>query len=84
MKDSGCSGGSLLSVEMDQVLRHAAFYLLRFRQHRDPIATAEFSSVLVDLEGACDAEHPQQETGIEKSKIRSSYKTQQQEQYPNK
>ena len=44
---------------MDQMLRHAAFYLLRFCQQRDPIAAAEFSSVLVDLEGARDAEHAQ-------------------------
>ena len=57
MEGSGCSGGSLLSVEMDQILLQAAFYLLRISKQRDPIATAEFSSVLVDLEGACDAEH---------------------------
>ena len=82
MKGSRCSGGSLLSVEMDQILRHAAFDLLRLRQHRDPIATTEFSSVLVDLEGARDAEDAQQETGIEKSKVRSCHKTQQKEQYP--
>lgn len=59
MKGSGCSGGSLLAVELEQILRQAAFYLLRFCQQRDPIATAEFASVLVDLEGACDAEHAQ-------------------------
>ena len=59
MKGSGCSGGSLLSVEMDQILRQAAIYLLRFRQQRDPVATTEFSSILGDLEGACDAEHAQ-------------------------
>jgi hypothetical protein len=49
----------LLAVELEQILRHAAFYFLRISKQRDPIATAEFASVLVDLEGACDAEHAQ-------------------------
>ncbi len=69
---------------MDQILRRVAFNLLRFRQVRDPIATADFSSVLVDLEGACDADCAQQEIGIEKSKVRSCGKAQQQEQYPHR
>ncbi len=69
---------------MDQILRHVAFNLLRFRQDRDPVATADFSSFLVDLEGACDADCAQQEMGIEKSKVRSCGKAQQQKQYPYK
>lgn len=64
-------------------LRRVAFYLLRFRQHRDLITTANFSSVLVDLEGACDAERAQQEAGVKKSKFRSCSKAQQQEQHPD-
>ena len=66
---------------MDQILRRVAFDLLRFHQDRDPIATADFSSLLVDLEGACDADCAQQKVGIEKSKARSCGKAQQQEQY---
>jgi len=34
---------------MDPILQCVAFYLLRFRQDRDPIATADISAVLVDL-----------------------------------
>ena len=69
---------------MDQILQRVAFDFLRFRQDRDPIATADFSSALVDLEGACDTDCAQQETGIEKSKVRSCGKAQQQEQYPHR
>ncbi len=69
---------------MDQILRRVAFNLLRFHQDRDPIATADFSSVLVDLEGAYDTDCAQQEIGIEKSKVSSCGKAQQQEQYPYK
>jgi hypothetical protein len=69
---------------MDQKLRRVALNLLRFRQDRGPVATADFSSVLVNLEGASDADGAQQEIGIEKSKVRSCRKAQQQEQYPQK
>jgi len=75
--------GAFPFLELDQILRRVAFYLLRFRQHRDLITTANFSSVLVDLEGACDAERAQQEAGVKKSKFRSCNKAQQQEQYPD-
>jgi hypothetical protein len=61
-----------------------ALNLLRFRQDRGPVATADFSSVLVNLEGASDADGAQQEIGIEKSKVRSCRKAQQQEQDPQK
>jgi len=69
---------------MDQTLWRVAFNLLRFRQDRDPVATANLSSVLVDLEGASDADCAQQGIGIEKSNVGSSGKAQQQEQNPNK
>ena len=72
----------MLSVGIDQKLRRVAINLLRFRQDRGPVTTADFSSVLVNLEGASDADGAQQEIGIEKSKVRSCRKAQQQEQYP--
>ena len=46
------SDGHLLSIGMDQKLRRVAINLLRFRQDRDPVATVNFSSEQVDLEGA--------------------------------
>ena len=67
---------------MDQKLRRVAINLLRFRQDSGPVTTAEFSSVLVNLEGASDAAGAQQEIGIEKSRVRACRKAQQQEQYP--
>ena len=63
---------------MDQKLRRVAINFLRFRQDSDPVATVNFSSEQVDLEGAEEAECAQQELGIEKSKVRSCGKAQQQ------
>ena len=65
---------------MDQTLRRGALNFLRFRQVRDPVATAELSSVLVDLEGTYDADCAQRRIGIEKSDVRSCGKAEQQEQ----
>jgi hypothetical protein len=50
------SGGTLRSVGTGRTLRRVAFNLLRFRQDRDPLAPADFSSLLLDLKGACDGD----------------------------
>ena len=61
----------------------AAFDLLRFRQDRHPVTPAEFSSVLVDMEGARDADYAQQGIGIEIFVVGSHGKAEKQEQNPH-
>ena len=72
------------SVGTDQDLLRVTFNLLCFRQDRDPVAAADFSSVLVDQEGARHADRAQREIGIEIVEVRSCGKAQKQEQRPHK